>query len=207
MERSLLQAEAELAQFDAYGRALEEARVSSAMESTIAPFSKLEQPGHRYPPSACPLTMLLACGQREALAAEPECPPVPTTYNCVYEPEHPEADWAGLVPKEALYRKKHIPTRTVGPRLKSPTTTGWATPAVPDLTRFMPLPTPCCTAQVLQHDPEAGITTDPSVSRYGVRFDTRRIVQRPEQVRCARVVRARKMVWSADRLLHHAALL
>lgn len=45
MERSLLQAEAELAQFDAYGRALEEARVSSRMESTIAPFSKLEQPG------------------------------------------------------------------------------------------------------------------------------------------------------------------
>lgn len=34
-------------------------------------------------------------------------PSVPTTWDTVYDPDHPAADWSGLVSKEAVFAKKH----------------------------------------------------------------------------------------------------
>lgn len=33
--------------------------------------------------------------------------PVPTTWDTVYDPAHPDADWSGLVSKEVIFSKKH----------------------------------------------------------------------------------------------------
>jgi hypothetical protein len=34
-------------------------------------------------------------------------PSVPTTWDTVYDPDHPDADWSGLVSKEVIFAKKH----------------------------------------------------------------------------------------------------
>jgi hypothetical protein len=34
-------------------------------------------------------------------------PAVPTTWDTVYDPDHPDADWSGLVSKEVIFSKKH----------------------------------------------------------------------------------------------------
>lgn len=52
-------------------------------------------------------------GTRASLAfrAQPNpesVPAVPTTWDTVYDPDHPNADWSGLVSKDALFTKKYI---------------------------------------------------------------------------------------------------
>lgn len=36
-----------------------------------------------------------------------QTPAVPTTWDTVYDPDHPDADWSGLVSKDAIFTRKH----------------------------------------------------------------------------------------------------
>ena len=64
--------------------------------------------------------------RRAAIRAAASAAEVPPTYDVAYDPSHPDADWAGLVKKEDLYKKKHFKDhpahRQVWCDLLSPTT-------------------------------------------------------------------------------------
>lgn len=55
----------------------------------------------------------LTAKSQAAVAYAPQAPVdsvavVPTTWDTVYDPDHPDADWTGLVKKDAILQKKHV---------------------------------------------------------------------------------------------------